>query len=266
MINKEEKSEVSQVDNQVTEPEKKVVRKRSTKSSKKITSENEKQEQPEVDTPSNVDVSPKESVPSAKREPIKGVRDMRKSKQPEVSKDQDVPSESSSGESVDSGENEITSPKRSRNRNRSRNSKKPELQQQRQNTVEVDVKLVAKRAWKIYIGEVNEDGVALIDDRAAREIAKRSFKIAEIFTEEEERKKSHQKQQKQRSVSNDEGGEKDFKKQPQNRSNKQTEKIDSIKSESQEKAAVAPSESTEVNSKKEDVVLNVDSPAEELKD
>ena len=42
-----------------------------------------------------------------------------------------------------------------------------------------------QRAWKIFLGEVNEDGLALIDDKDARELARRSLRVAEIFTREE---------------------------------------------------------------------------------
>ena len=38
-----------------------------------------------------------------------------------------------------------------------------------------------RRAWKIYLGEVTEDGLALMDDRTAAEAARRSFRVAELF-------------------------------------------------------------------------------------
>jgi hypothetical protein len=47
---------------------------------------------------------------------------------------------------------------------------------------------VAKNAWKIYLAEVSEEGVALIGDSDARELARRCFRLAEIFLEEEDRR------------------------------------------------------------------------------
>jgi hypothetical protein len=44
---------------------------------------------------------------------------------------------------------------------------------------------VAKNAWKIFLAEVGEEGVALIGDNDARELARRCFRLSEIFLEEE---------------------------------------------------------------------------------
>lgn len=54
--------------------------------------------------------------------------------------------------------------------------------------VALDPEEVSKRAWKIYLGEVSEEGLALINDNTAREMAKRSFRLAEIFIEEQSRR------------------------------------------------------------------------------
>ena len=51
--------------------------------------------------------------------------------------------------------------------------------------VELDDKKVAKRAWKIFLGEVGEEGLALIADKDAREMARRSLRVAEIYSREE---------------------------------------------------------------------------------
>jgi hypothetical protein len=48
----------------------------------------------------------------------------------------------------------------------------------------VDPDLVAKKAWKIYLAEVSEEGVALIGDNDAKELARRCFRLAEIFLDE----------------------------------------------------------------------------------
>lgn len=50
---------------------------------------------------------------------------------------------------------------------------------QRNLTVNAD-ELVA-RAWKIFKGEVTEEGLALMDDRTATETARRAFRVAELF-------------------------------------------------------------------------------------
>lgn len=52
----------------------------------------------------------------------------------------------------------------------------------------LDPEKVAKHAWKIYLSEVCEEGLALIGDSDARELSRRSFRMAEIFLEEEARR------------------------------------------------------------------------------
>ena len=47
---------------------------------------------------------------------------------------------------------------------------------------------VAKNAWKIFLAEVGEEGVALIGDNDARELARRCFRLSEIFLEEEDKR------------------------------------------------------------------------------
>jgi hypothetical protein len=47
---------------------------------------------------------------------------------------------------------------------------------------------VTKLAWKIYLAEVSEEGVALIGDNDARELSRRCFRLAEIFMEEQSRR------------------------------------------------------------------------------
>jgi hypothetical protein len=53
----------------------------------------------------------------------------------------------------------------------------------------VDPEELAKRAWKIYLAEVSEEGVALIGDADARELSRRCFRLAEIFIEEQSRRR-----------------------------------------------------------------------------
>lgn len=70
--------------------------------------------------------------------------------------------------------------KRRRNRNRNREDNNRD-QQQGQNTPKVDPDELNRRAWKIFLGEVTEEGLALMDDRTAAEASRRAFKVAEIF-------------------------------------------------------------------------------------
>ena len=80
------------------------------------------------------------------------------------------------GDSQSQGDDE----KHSRDQGRSQQKKKA-----RSN---VDPEKAAKKAWKIYLAEVSEEGVALIGDNDARDLARRCFRLAELFLEEEERR------------------------------------------------------------------------------
>ena len=53
----------------------------------------------------------------------------------------------------------------------------------------LDTELLAKFAWKIYLSEVSEEGVALVGDNDAKELARRCFRLAEIFMEEQSRRR-----------------------------------------------------------------------------
>ncbi len=49
----------------------------------------------------------------------------------------------------------------------------------------IDPELLARRAWKIYLAEISEEGVALVGDHDAKELARRCFRLAEIFIDEQ---------------------------------------------------------------------------------
>jgi hypothetical protein len=53
----------------------------------------------------------------------------------------------------------------------------------------IDPEQLAKFAWKIYLGEVGEEGIALIGDQDAKELSRRCFRLAEIFLEEQARRR-----------------------------------------------------------------------------
>lgn len=53
----------------------------------------------------------------------------------------------------------------------------------------IDPELLTKMAWKIYLAEVSEEGVALIGDNDAKDLSRRCFRLAEIFIEEQTRRR-----------------------------------------------------------------------------
>jgi hypothetical protein len=53
----------------------------------------------------------------------------------------------------------------------------------------IDPELLTKMAWKIYLAEVSEEGVALIGDHDAKDLSRRCFRLAEIFIEEQARRR-----------------------------------------------------------------------------
>lgn len=55
--------------------------------------------------------------------------------------------------------------------------------------VKHDPELLAKHAWKIYLAEVSEEGVALVGDNDAKELSRRCFRLAEIFLDEQARRR-----------------------------------------------------------------------------
>ncbi|MBK1883451.1 hypothetical protein JIN85_13575 [Luteolibacter pohnpeiensis] len=54
---------------------------------------------------------------------------------------------------------------------------------------QLDPDVVAVKAWKIFLAEVSEEGVALINDQDARDLARRCFRLSEIFLEERARRR-----------------------------------------------------------------------------
>ena len=69
-------------------------------------------------------------------------------------------------------------------RDQANNTQRPAQKPRRK----LDPEKVAKNAWKIYLAEVSEEGVALIGDNDARELARRCFRLSEIFLEEADRR------------------------------------------------------------------------------
>ncbi|MBR1996844.1 MAG: hypothetical protein IJ993_00355 [Akkermansia sp.] len=90
-----------------------------------------------------------------------------------------VPETVGGGESNGGGKN-----RRKRRRNRNRNRDNEQNQQQPRFTTDIDPDELVRRAWKIYLGEVTEEGLALMDDRTATEASRRAFRVAELFLTE----------------------------------------------------------------------------------
>ena len=81
------------------------------------------------------------------------------------------------------GGNSGSKNRRKRRRNR-RNRENAEQQQPQAPAPKVDPDELVRRAWKIYLGEVTEEGLALMDDRTAAEASRRAFRVAELFLQE----------------------------------------------------------------------------------
>lgn len=91
-------------------------------------------------------------------------------------------SENSSGD--DGGERNEGRNRRGRNR-RGSGSRDREENAPKRSAVDKDE--AAAKAWEIYQGELEEEGVSLVDPRRAREVARRCLELATIFCEERDR-------------------------------------------------------------------------------
>jgi hypothetical protein len=113
----------------------------------------------------------------------------------------EVPREEFVAESSPDSATPSSEPKRKNRRRRSKNKSKIENPEARPSDGSVpaqptaqkprpklDSGRIAKNAWKIYLAEISEEGVALIGDNDARELARRCFRLAELFLEEEDRR------------------------------------------------------------------------------
>jgi hypothetical protein len=66
---------------------------------------------------------------------------------------------------------------------------RPRPQAQQPPRPKIDPEVMTKMAWKIYLAEVSEEGVALIGDNDAKDLSRRCFRLAEIFIEEQMRRR-----------------------------------------------------------------------------
>ncbi|MGJ8672478.1 hypothetical protein [Rubritalea sp.] len=196
---------------------KKVARKRSIKTELEVSNE---------EVPSTTEVAPKKKTArkavkrteepvtapaptenTERKEPVQGVRDVRTQK----SEEQQPSAETASSQAPqqddfrkevqsENSDQENNGQNKGRNRRGRRNRDKGEQQQPQQQPqqAQIDDKELSKKAWKVFIGEVNEEGLALIGDKEGRELAKRSFRLAEIFLEEQGRRTAPKQQPQQR--------------------------------------------------------------------
>ena len=95
--------------------------------------------------------------------------------------------------SEENGRLEVTSPPLppalSASINKPHSQAPPQNPQQQPQRTKIDPELLTKMAWKIYLAEVSEEGVALIGDNDAKDLSRRCFRLAEIFIEEQLRRR-----------------------------------------------------------------------------
>jgi len=82
-------------------------------------------------------------------------------------------------ESQDSGPEKSEGREKGGSKGGSNNRRKP------QPRAKHNSEALAKKAWKIYLAEISEEGVALVADQDAQELSKRCFRLAEIFLDEQ---------------------------------------------------------------------------------
>lgn len=119
-------------------------------------------------------------------ETVETVRDRKGGKARKVAKEEAVGDDAPEGPPVISEPpaSEDGGNKRRRRRRRKGGQGEDGEEQSRAPRPKLDPELVAKKAWKIYLAEVSEEGLALISDQDARELSRRSFRLAEVFLEE----------------------------------------------------------------------------------
>lgn len=150
----------------------------------KAPSIDQEQSLPLLPASSSSDPSAQEQTSKKERKPKSGVRDVRKESPAEekngVSNSKEE-SESNSKPKETPTKPEAADDRRRTGRNRGRRggseSSKPRPP--------VDGMDLKKKAWKIFLSEVTEEGLALLDDQALRAYARGSFNAARIYLEEE---------------------------------------------------------------------------------
>lgn len=88
-------------------------------------------------------------------------------------------------EGEDGDDRRDSSRRRGRNRRGGQNREREEGSSGKPRAI--DAKEAAEKAWEIYQGELEEEGVSLVDPRRAREVARRCLELAAVFCEERDR-------------------------------------------------------------------------------
>ena len=129
------------------------------------------------------------------REPKKGVRDRRREpRQDDGERDvsnQDSNQSEQAGDAPaardsDSGGDDHDGRGRGKGRGRGGRGRRRDESQPKAR-MPIDENQLQKKAWKIYLSEVTEEGLALLDDNGLRSFARGSFQAARVFLEEEQR-------------------------------------------------------------------------------
>lgn len=206
----------------------------------------------------------------AKKEPKQGVRDTRSNPTPENTADQpqeeSKPSPNIKGEkSKNDGGQQQNHPNNANNNNRTRGRRGRKTNDQTQNQnqtnqkqIKLNAKSVSKKAWKIFLAEVGEEGLALIGDKEGKDLTKRSFRLAEIFQEEEQRRVDQCKDKKRKK-----SGECDSDSIPVKKKQPRAKKAAKKVQRSEDAKQSDSSETAEVKSDQNEVAPKVDAPKQE---
>ena len=114
--------------------------------------------------------APATEASAERKEPIQGVRDTRTKKEESEARPEARQSNDEQRDSRDQdGDGSQQGAKRNRRGRRGRKSAEQPVQQPKP-VVKVDHKKMSKKAWKIFLGEVNEEGLALIGIRRPKSL------------------------------------------------------------------------------------------------
>lgn len=140
--------------------------------------------------------SPEESNPQPKKSPQEATPAPRGERQAPKEPEAKAPDQSGGdrpdpkparepkGDSEPAESQDAKSGKGGSRRRRSRGSSGPKPPKE-SGSHDHDSEKVAKYAWKIYLAEITEEGVTMVDDRTAKELARRCFELAVTFLDEQ---------------------------------------------------------------------------------
>lgn len=167
---------------------------------RRISNRNPKKESPKATSAEVIAQAPAEDASDEQRESEAAKRNKRRRRKPKSAERNETSAESSESEtsimettvplvSADSTEPPAQEKPRSEEASPRSQHPSPRPPNPPQARRRIDPDLLAKKAWKIFLAEVSEEGVALIGDNDARELTRRCFRLAELFLEEESRRR-----------------------------------------------------------------------------